>query len=79
MAVRNLPISSSFLIPFRAIFAERVPLGITTPSNTMSAALLFRLPAIIVPFSGQILSADKARRHNAAKKPAHTTEMFHNH
>jgi hypothetical protein len=46
MAVRNLAISSSFAIPFAAIFAERVRRGITTPSKTRSAFLARILLAI---------------------------------
>jgi hypothetical protein len=49
-AVRKFPISSSFLIPFLASFAERVPFGMTTPSKTTSAALLFLVPANAIPF-----------------------------
>jgi len=48
-AVRNFPISSSLVIPFLASFAERVPLGITTPSKTTSAARLFLVPANAIP------------------------------
>jgi len=50
-AVRNLPISSSFVIPIAAIFAERVRRGITTPSNTRSSALTRLFPAIAVTSS----------------------------
>jgi hypothetical protein len=39
--VRKSPISSSFVIPFFASLAERVPLGMTTPSKTTSSAFFF--------------------------------------
>src|SRR5258708_1383246 len=50
-AVRKSPISSSLVIPFLASLAERVPLGMTTPSKTTSSAFLFFfLPANAIPF-----------------------------
>jgi hypothetical protein len=49
-AVKNFAISSSFVIPFLASIAERVPSGITTPSNRISAGLLFLVPANSVTF-----------------------------
>ena len=48
--VRKFAISSSFVIPFFANIAERVPFGITTPSKTTSAALSFFVPTDPVPF-----------------------------
>jgi hypothetical protein len=56
-AVKNFPISSSLVIPFLASFAERVPLGITTPSKTTSAALLFLVPANAIPLQISQMSA----------------------
>ena len=49
-AVRNFPISSSLVIPFLASFAERVPLGMRTPSKITSAAVLFLVLANAIPF-----------------------------
>src|ERR1700678_229350 len=48
-AVRNLPKSSSFVMPFAAIFAERVRFGMTTPSNTSSSVLPRFIRAIAIP------------------------------
>lgn len=50
-AVRKVLISSVVVIPCFASLAERVPLGMTTPSKTISAALCDFFTAIPVPFS----------------------------
>lgn len=50
MAVRKVLISSVVVIPCFASLSERVPLGMTTPSKTTSAAPFGFFTAIPVPF-----------------------------